>query len=486
MNIANGTMQTDSNFMTVSEINKLARDLLEKGMPSIWIRGEISSLKTYAHLYFDLKDSECKISCVMFSRYANNLNFKLENGKQVELKGKITIYPANGSFQINVEEVRDIGVGRLWIAYNELVNKLKNEGLFDEQYKKQLPIFPRAIGVVTSREGAVIRDIITTISRRAPYVQIVIYHTAVQGIGVGIQIANMIDKANQRSEVDVLIVARGGGSIEDLWCFNEEVVARSVFASTIPVISAVGHETDTTIIDFVADLRAPTPTAAAEIVAKDLSTWLNLLQGVHYRLNNGIDNLINNKRQMLDMCHAKLNRLNPLMILQQKGVMLNNCKLMLNKAIKTQLELCTIKIHAAKRHMNLNKILEKLAQNRHKINISLLQMKRGMANIYRIKIDKILYYREKLNLINPHYILNKGYGIVEKVIINQSTENHANDIAINNAINQDGQSSENLKNINRTNQSSTRVVKSKSQLKVGDQIRLKLQDGAVCAIINEV
>ncbi len=267
--------------ISVSQLNKLAKTLLENNMPIIWIKGEISGIRTYSHVYFDLKDEGAKVSCVVFAGLLKLIDFKLENGQQIEVRGKVTIYPQNGSYQINVERIRKVGMGELWEAYNRLLNKLKLEGLFDQQYKQKIPIFPKSIGVITSSVGAVIRDVVTTLKRRMPNIPIIVYHTAVQGTDAGMQIARAIKNANKRNEVEVLIVCRGGGSMEDLWCFNEEVVAREVFISKIPIISAVGHETDTTIIDFVADLRAPTPTAAAELVAKSKVEWDSLLTNLH-------------------------------------------------------------------------------------------------------------------------------------------------------------------------------------------------------------
>ena len=265
--------KTDSDVISVAQLNKMAKSALENTLPIVWVKGEISGLKRYSHLYFDLKDESAKISCVMFAKLAGMVDFEFENGTKVEVRGQVTIYPQNGSYQINVERMRKVGLGELWEAYNKLIIKLREEGLFEAKYKKNLPVMPKAIGVITSKEGAVIRDVITTLKRRTPHIPIVIYHSAVQGSDSAMQIAKAIRIANQRKDVEVLIVCRGGGSMEDLWSFNEEIVAREVFNSELPIISAIGHETDTTIIDFVADLRAPTPTAAAELVAQSHHEW---------------------------------------------------------------------------------------------------------------------------------------------------------------------------------------------------------------------
>ncbi|HLX53278.1 MAG TPA: exodeoxyribonuclease VII large subunit, partial [Aquella sp.] len=287
-------LQDCEESISVSQLNKLAKTLLENNMPIIWIKGEISGIRTYSHIYFDLKDEGAKVSCVVFAGLLKLIDFKLENGQQIEVRGKVTIYPQNGSYQINVERIRKVGMGELWEAYHRLLNKLRTEGLFEHVHKQKIPVFPESVGVVTSSVGAVIRDVVTTLKRRMPNIPIIVYHTAVQGSDAGMQIAKAIKVANKRQEVDVLIVCRGGGSMEDLWCFNEEIVAREVFVSKIPIISAVGHETDTTIIDFVADLRAPTPTAAAELVAKSRAEWENLLVNLHNKLYNNFTYIVDN------------------------------------------------------------------------------------------------------------------------------------------------------------------------------------------------
>lgn len=357
----------ENDSISVSQLNKLAKTLLENNMPVFWVKGEVSGLKTYNHAYFDLKDEGGKISCVIFARTLASIDFKIDNGQQIEVRGRVTIYQANGSYQINVERIRMLGVGDLWEAYQRLINKLTSEGLFDKRYKKLLPIFPRTIGLITSKEGAVIKDVITTLKRRMPNITIIIYHTLVQGTEAGMQIAKTIRTANIRNEVDVLIVCRGGGSINDLWAFNEEVVAREVFASTIPLISAVGHETDTTIIDFVADLRAPTPTAAAELVAKSREEWSNLIYKLKSELYNQTQLILNNYTQKFDLYLAKLKTLSPQNRLREQ----NNLVVSLNT-----------------RFGNLFKQLIKDRQN-------------SLTNIVR-----------EMELLNPINILSRGYAIV--------------------------------------------------------------------------
>lgn len=400
-----------SEAISVSQLNKLSKTLLENNIPVFWIRGEISGLRTYSHLYFDLKDEAAKISCVLFAKELAQVDFSLENGQQIEVRGKVTIYPQNGSYQINISRVRKVGLGELWEAYHRLINKLKIEGLFEQKYKKPIPIFPRQIGVITSKEGAVIRDVVTTLKRRQPNIPIIVYHTAVQGQDAGMQIVNAIRTANNRCEVDVLIVCRGGGSMQDLWSFNEEVVAREVFASKIPIISAVGHETDTTIIDLVADLRAPTPTAAAELVATSKDEWLNLIHKLHYQLNNIFDSIINNKKQQLDLYFAKLRLLNPINQIKEKTNNLNAAKNRLDNAIghllynlSMQLKLYNSKLSFKK--INLVQYQAQIKNLDNRLKLSLLhnlQIKnKGLDNLIR-----------HLELVNPASILLRGYAIVK-------------------------------------------------------------------------
>ena len=359
--------QLEDESISVSQLNKLAKTLLENNMPVFWIKGEVSGIRNYNHIYFDLKDEGGKISCVLFARVLPTLGFSLENGQMIEVRGRVTIYPQNGSYQINVERVRQVGMGDLWVAYNRLLTKLKDEGLFALEHKKSLPLFPKTIGVITSKEGAVIRDVATTLKRRMPNIQIVVYHSLVQGMDAGMQIAAAIKTANRRREVDVLIICRGGGSMQDLWSFNEEVVARAVFESELPIISAIGHETDTTIIDFVADVRAPTPTAAAELVSKSREEWLNQVHKLGVKLHNEFESIINNKKQQLDLYYAQIKFLNPLNQLKHKQQVI----LLYQAKIK-------------------NAVLKALGKCRQQLDMADSQLK----------------------LLNPENVLSRGYAIV--------------------------------------------------------------------------
>lgn len=256
---------------TVSELTKTIRRLLEKSLPRIWLKGEVSNCRRAAsgHLYFTLKDEQAVIRAVLFRGYQENIRFEIEDGLNLIVHGSVSLFEKRGEYQIIVDFAEPEGRGGLQLAFEQLKERLKEEGLFDQDRKRQIPPFPDTVGVITSETGAAIRDILQVISRRHSGMRVVLYPTLVQGADAAGMIAEAIRTANRRAEVEVLIVGRGGGSMEDLWPFNEEVVARALYESTLPVISAVGHEIDFTISDFVADLRAPTPSAAAELVVQN-------------------------------------------------------------------------------------------------------------------------------------------------------------------------------------------------------------------------
>jgi exodeoxyribonuclease VII large subunit len=261
----------EKRIYTVSSLTREIKTFLETSFPRIWVEGEVSNFKQHSsgHLYFTLKDENAQIRCAMWRFKAGELLFRLEDGMKVLLEGDLQVYEKSGNYQLIVQQIQPAGIGELQLAFEQLKKRLHEEGLFDERYKKPLPAFPESIGVITSPTGAAIRDIISVIRRRFSSVQITLLPVKVQGEGAARQIADAIKDFNEYGKVDVMIVGRGGGSLEDLWSFNEEIVARAIFQSKIPVISAVGHEVDFTIADFVADRRAPTPSAAGEMVVPD-------------------------------------------------------------------------------------------------------------------------------------------------------------------------------------------------------------------------
>jgi len=293
---------------TVQELTREIKGVLENGFPGIRVRGEISNYKRAAsgHIYFTLKDEKSVIKVVLFKGYQKNMDFELEDGLKVIVHGSISVFDRRGEYQILADLIEPEGVGALQIKFEQLKKKLEQEGLFDVSRKKKIPPLPDTVGIVTSETGAAIRDILNVLRRRHSGVDVIIYPTLVQGAGAAEGIAGAIAEADRRNETDVLIVGRGGGSIEDLWPFNEEITARAIAASAIPVISAVGHETDFTISDFAADLRAPTPSAAAELVVKSRDELLNRFRDLYRRLAVSVDRLLKLNEERLSRYTAEI------------------------------------------------------------------------------------------------------------------------------------------------------------------------------------
>jgi exodeoxyribonuclease VII large subunit len=295
-------------ILTVSELNRHAKAVLEQTFPLLWVAGEISNFTraTSGHWYFTLKDGQAQVRCAMFRHKSQSIDFKPDNGMQVEVRALVTLYEARGEFQLSVESMRRAGLGALFEAFEKLKARLSLEGLFDQERKQALPVFPQRIGIITSPAAAALRDVLTTLRRRMPNIPALIYPVPVQGEGAAQKIASAIQLAGQRKECDVLIVCRGGGSIEDLWAFNEEVVARAIAACEIPVICGVGHETDFTIADFAADRRAPTPTAAAELATPLRTDLLQRLAVLEAGLTRQTMRGLEQRMQQLDYLARRL------------------------------------------------------------------------------------------------------------------------------------------------------------------------------------
>jgi exodeoxyribonuclease VII large subunit len=292
-------------ILTVHQLNDYVRVLLTRDplLQKVRVRGEISNLKIHSsgHMYFSLKDEFGRIQCIMFRQQKEHLNFLPSNGMQVIVTGTVSLFTRDGQYQLYIDDIKKDGIGDLHLAFEELKKKLREEGLFDAAYKKPLPLLPQKIAVVTSHTGAAIKDIIRVIKHRNPYVDILIIPVAVQGSGAAEQIAKAIDYANTRDDIDIIITGRGGGSIEELWAFNEEIVARAIFRSDIPVIAAIGHETDFTIADFTADVRAATPSNGAELAVPEVSHMQALIDGFDKLLTDAIMRYLIKKRYQLDL-----------------------------------------------------------------------------------------------------------------------------------------------------------------------------------------
>lgn len=359
-------------YVTISRINNYLKSYFDNNphLQHVYLKGEISNFKnhTRGHLYFTLKDEESRLSAVMFQGYANTLNFNPEDGMNVLVEGRISCYPAQGTYQIYVEKMEVDGIGNLYIEFEKLKKKLASEGLFDEKYKKPIPKYPTKIGIITAPTGAAIKDILSTIKRRYPICETILFPCLVQGKSAAPDIVKQINTA-QEYDLDVIICGRGGGSIEDLWAFNEECVARAIFDSKIPIISAVGHEIDFTIADFVSDLRAPTPTGAAEMAVPTINDVKYMIKQLRHRANEYISNMLKLKKDRLNLIKDSFILKNPLSIYEVK-------------------------------EQKLDMLIDNLNKN--------------IKNILENKNHELVLMVNTLKLINPLNILDRGYSIVKK------------------------------------------------------------------------
>ncbi|MDF0605324.1 exodeoxyribonuclease VII large subunit [Neisseriaceae bacterium TC5R-5] len=403
---------TGSDVISVSSLNQLARQLLESNLPPMWIGGELSNLTlaSSGHGYFSLKDAGAQIRCVMFRHKLAALPFRLCEGMQVELKGLVTLYEARGEFQINVEQMRSAGLGRLYEAFEKLKAQLQAEGLFEQARKRPLPLYPRAIGIVTSLAAAALRDVLSTLQRRMPTIPIILYPTLVQGSEAASQIAAAIQQAAQRKEVDVLILCRGGGSIEDLWSFNEEIVARALAKCPIPTISGIGHETDFTICDFVADVRAATPTAAAELASPSREQLLGQLSTHKQTLERALMRQLGNKTQKLDYLANRLNH--PGEKLRHQQVLLNKQQERLQRQLRALFEQRRWKLQLLGKQLQYHRPnMQQSAQTLEKWRLRLQQAQSKRLNHQQQHLSTLA---ATLEALNPQAVLTRGYAIVQK------------------------------------------------------------------------
>ncbi|MBR2833953.1 MAG: exodeoxyribonuclease VII large subunit [Bacilli bacterium] len=379
-------------YLTVGAITRYlkAKFDTDDNLKSVFLKGEISNFKahTSGHLYFSLKDETSKINAIMFARSALKLDFKPMDGTKVLVAGRISVYEATGNYQIYVDEMLEDGVGNLYVAFEKLKKKLSSEGLFDEKYKKKIPKVPKRVGIITASTGAAIRDIITTIRRRFPICETILFPTLVQGEGAKDDIVRNIKRA-EKYDLDVLIVGRGGGSIEDLWAFNEEIVARAIFECSIPVVSAVGHEVDFTIADFVSDLRAPTPTAAAELAVPNMVDIVKSLENYSIRLKEAIYKKINFQKLYLDSIKNSFVIKNPMIMFDNKKQTLDLMNNRINELILRKVDGCKDR-------------LKHLKQSYVFTNADILYKNE------KLLINNII---SKLELLNPLKVLGRGYSI---------------------------------------------------------------------------
>lgn len=384
----------DINYITISDLNRYikAKFDVDGNLNNVYLKGEISNFKhhTRGHFYFTLKDESSRIAAVMFNFNASKVNFEPEDGMKVLVSGRISVYEATGSYQIYVNTMDVDGIGNLYLEYEKLKKKLATEGLFDQNHKKPIPRFPKTIGIITAPTGAAIRDILSTIKRRYPIAKTILFPALVQGTGSKESIVKQLKKA-QEYDLDVIICGRGGGSIEDLWSFNEEIVARAIYESKIPVISAVGHEIDFTIADFVADLRAPTPTGAAEMAVPNLTDLNNYLNQLKIRITKAMENNLNEKESHLKTLTTKQILKNPLSIYEIKEQKLDNLLDRLNLYINNKLKEDTLKYQ---------RIIDNILFKEPK---KLLERKEYQFNILL----------KTITILNPMKLLESGYSVVK-------------------------------------------------------------------------
>jgi len=375
--------------VSVSEITGKIKRLLETQVADVFVTGEVSGFKQAAsgHLYFDLKDDRSVICCVMYAREAAGIKGPVRDGMQVEVRGRISVYEKRGNYQLSVQQLRPAGQGRLFQAFMEMKDRLAAEGLFEPSRKRQLPPHPRCVGLVTSPQGAALRDMVNVLGRRAPHIAILVWPARVQGEGAAEQVAQGIERFNEMGNIDVMIVGRGGGSLEDLWAFNEEIVARAIYASKIPIISAVGHEIDFTIADYVADLRAPTPSAAAELVALNNADLMRHIVGIE----NQMLRFLREQYRYLETARQYRARLESL--------------------VPSRVHLMQAKLKEFDRSGAFHLATRRINENRQLLDDYVERMNTGFSN----QVKGARQLEERLNFqlraLNPKAILKRGYSI---------------------------------------------------------------------------
>ena len=397
-------------ILTVSALNLAVSQLLERNIPLTWISGEISNFTraSSGHWYFTLKDSAAQVRAVMFRGRAQYASFSPREGDKVEVRALVGLYTPRGDYQINVEAIRRAGVGNLYEAFLQLKATLAQEGLFDPQRKRTIPVFVKRIGIVTSPNAAALSDVLSALRRRAPHVEIILYPCPVQGEGAGVKIAQAIATASARNECDVLLICRGGGSIEDLWAFNEEIVARTIAHCSLPVISGVGHETDFTIADFVADVRAPTPTAAAELASIPRADWLHTITQLQHTMQRHWQRKLATHTQTLDWTTRRL--ISPRAAINLKHNQLDDAAQRLRLASKVPIQHASSLLKLGQtRLMQKRPNIKQMQQQLH-----LLQTRNDRALQAQVqrRSAALDVLTAQLAMLNPQKTLERGYAIV--------------------------------------------------------------------------
>ena len=403
------------NIYSVSQLNQSVRLMLENQLGAVWLTGEISNFSqpVSGHWYLSLKDENAQVRCAMFRMKNLRVSFRPTNGMQVLVRANVSLYEPRGDYQLIIESMHLAGEGLLMQQFEALKLKLAAEGLFAQHLKKNLPHFSKAVGIITSKTGAALQDILHILQRRDPSLKIIIYPTAVQGKDAATDIAQMIELANQRQEVDVLIVGRGGGSLEDLWCFNEEIVARAIFHSHLPVISAVGHETDVTIADFVADVRAPTPSAAAELVSRNQTELLQQLQYRRQRLEIALDRLFAEKQQKLKHLSLRLHNQHPQAQLHIQQQLITQLSHRLQQTLRHHWQKTAENLTALSMRLYKNPLPLRLQQYEQQLAQLKVRLNSHMNLTLSLQQKQLAHLCGKLDSLSPLKVLARGYSITQ-------------------------------------------------------------------------
>ncbi|WP_036759707.1 exodeoxyribonuclease VII large subunit [Photobacterium halotolerans] len=449
MSLYSTASSQNSRIYTVSSLNAQVRLLLENEMGVVWLVGELSnfSAPVSGHWYFTLKDARAQVKCAMFRGNNQRVTFRPANGNQVLVKARLSLYEPRGDYQLIIDSMQPEGDGRLQQQFEKLKMQLAAEGLFAQTLKKTLPEQPKRVGIITSKTGAALHDILQVLKRRDPSLPVVIYPTMVQGEGAAISIAQAIGRANTRQECDVLIVGRGGGSLEDLWAFNEEIVARTIAASQIPIISAVGHEVDVTIADFVADMRAPTPSAAAELVSRDLSAQMQKIHQHQQQLRHAMRHYLSVRQSQLVRWQHRLDRQHPQVQLNQQSQRLDELRSRLERAMRKQVSDRQQHLHRSDYKLALHSPAHQL----ERLSTQLATNQRRLLNAMDRRLVKASHQlalaTEKLDAVSPLATLARGYSITR---------------------NESGQ-----------------VIRSTRQVNTGDTLQTTLADGNIRSIVSD-
>ena len=405
-------------YLSVTTLTKYLKMKFDKDpyLERVYLTGQVSNFrKRPTHQYFSLKDDHAVIQATIWSGIYQKLGFDLEEGMKINVIGRVQVYEPSGSYSIIIEKAEPDGVGALAIQFEQLKKKLTEEGLFQERFKQPLPQFAKRIGVVTSRSGAVIRDIITTVSRRFPGVDILLYPTKVQGDGAAEEIARNIARANQSEDLDVLIIGRGGGSIEDLWAFNEEIVVRAIFESRLPIISSVGHETDVTLADFVADRRAATPTAAAELATSVTKLdFLTHLQNQEKRMATAVQNVLSRKKEALKKCSQSVIFRQPERLYDGYLQRLDQLQLRLKQSLRTRISDSKQLVQARTHRLVQLSPVTKIQRYQDRLGQLDKLLRSQMALVYDAKVAEVKRLSEALMMLDTSRIVARGYAIVKK------------------------------------------------------------------------